>query len=246
MSHLSNVSIADLNEIKKQYQGKDLDIVLNKIENGYPVQYVIGNVNFCGNKIIVNENVLIPRYETEFLVELIKNTISSEFQGNIVDLGTGSGCIAITLGKIFKNSDIKGIDISCDAIDVANINKKNNEVTNVTFEAKDMLDIENFDDFDIIVSNPPYVSYSEETGIETKYEPQNAIFADDDGLLFYKEIIKKVSLSMVKPKHIFFEIGMNQASKIKEYSKIYLDDYKVDVYQDLSKKDRYVHIYLNK
>ena len=143
-------------ELEKQYQGKELDIVLNRIKNGYPVQYAIGNVNFYGNYIEVNENVLIPRYETEFLIDLISKTINKSFSGSIIDLGTGSGCIAISLAKIFPDSDVTGIDISMEAIKVAEKNKINNKVTNVTFKQKDINNIKNFDLFNIVVSNPPY------------------------------------------------------------------------------------------
>lgn len=243
MNHLNKISSADLIELKKQYQGDDLDIVLNKIENGYPVQYVIGNVNFYGNVIEVNENVLIPRYETEFLVDLINKLLPKDRDYTILDLGTGSGCIAISLAKLFKNSEVYGIDISNEAINVANKNKEINKVTNVTFNCTDMNLIDDYSNYDVIVSNPPYVSFDENTGIETKYEPQNAIFADNSGLYFYELILKTASNSKTKPKHIFFEIGMTQAEKISKYVKTYLPDYNINTYKDLSGKDRYIHIY---
>ena len=247
MSHLSNsIGVAELNELKKQYQGENLDIVLKKIENGYPVQYAIGNVNFYGNTIKVNENVLIPRYETEFLVDLIRKTLNEEFSGNIMDIGSGSGCISISLAKIFPKSNVIGIDINKKAIDLSEENKKENMVTNVFFINKDIKEVEEFTSVDGVVSNPPYVSIEEEVGIETKYEPQNAIFADNDGLEFYEKIISIVSNSKYKPKHIFFEIGMNQAESIKSIINNFLENYNVDVFKDLSNKNRYIHIYMNK
>lgn len=241
---MNNISISnsDLELLKEKYQDGSLDIILNKIKNGYPVQYAIGNVNFCGNKIIVNENVLIPRYETEFLVDLILKTIPHEYKGNIIDIGTGSGCISVSLAKILVYTNIVGIDISSSAIDVANQNKIINNVNNVDFINKDLFEINNFDGYEIIVSNPPYVSHDEQVGDETKFEPQNAIFADNNGLLFYEDIIRKVSKSRTV-KHIFFEIGMTQASVIRTYVEKYLSNYKMDVYQDLANKDRYIHIY---
>lgn len=233
-------------ELEKQYQGKELDIVLNRIKNGYPVQYAIGNVNFYGNYIEVNENVLIPRYETEFLIDLISKTINKSFSGSIIDLGTGSGCIAISLAKIFPDSDVTGIDISMEAIKVAEKNKINNKVTNVTFKQKDINNIKNFDLFNIVVSNPPYVSIEEETGKETKYEPQNAIFAIDNGLYYYKKIIEKISKTKIKPEHVFFEIGMKQAEMIEKLCTDLLQNYSCKIFKDLSGKDRYIHIYMNK
>lgn len=247
MNHLNNINLgeADYNELKKKYQGENLDIALNKIKEGYPVQYLIGNVNFYGNIIKVSESVLIPRYETEFLVDLIKKSINNNESLKILDIGTGSGCISISLAKIFINSQITGIDISSEAISVANENKGLNKVSNVEFVNKDLFTIDNFEDFDIIVSNPPYVSLTEDVGIETKYEPQNAIFADNNGLIFYEDIIKKVSISQ-RVKHIFFEIGMNQKEEIENLCNIYLKDYNVSSYKDLAGKNRYVHIILNK
>ena len=100
----------------------------------------------------------------------------------------------------------------------------------------------NFNNFEIIISNPPYVSYNEEVGKETKFEPQNAIFAENNGLVFYEEIIKKASLSN-NIKHIFFEIGMNQAKDINAIKDKYLPNYKIEIHKDLAGKDRYIYIF---
>lgn len=242
---MNSVSSIDFEELKKIYQGEDLDIILNKIKNGYPVQYAIGNVDFYGNRIIVNENVLIPRFETEFLVDYIYKSLDKDKNYNIFEIGVGSGCISISLAKLFQNSNITGIDISKNAINVANINKKENSVDNITFINNDLFCMENFGNYNVIVSNPPYVGYNEEVGIETKYEPQNAIFADDHGLIFYKKIIDLVSASR-SVEHVFFEIGMNQAELIKAYSNDKLNNYTCEIKQDLANKDRYIHIFLNK
>ena len=243
MNHLNNINAcdADLKELRNNLSTEEYNEALEKIKEGYPIQYLIGNVNFYGNKILVNENVLIPRYETEFLVDLIKNKLDKNNSYNILDIGTGSGCISISLSKIFSNSNITGIDISNGAIEVANKNKEINNVDNVTFINNDLSNINSFDGYDIIVSNPPYVSYNEEVGIETKYEPQNAIFADDNGLYFYKEIIKKASLSKVKA--IFFEIGANQKEEIYKIKDQYLKEYHVETFKDLANKDRYIYIF---
>lgn len=245
MKHLNNLSNIDLELLKEKYQGESLDIALNKVKNGYPVQYLIGNVNFCGNTIEVDESVLIPRFETEFLIDLISRLIPKDYNKRILDIGTGSGCIAISVGKIYKESTVTGIDVSKYAIDIASKNRKINNVDNVDFINKDLFEVDNFEDYEIIISNPPYVAYDEAVGTETKYEPQNAIFADNNGLVFYEEIIKKVSISK-NVKHIFFEIGMKQASSIKDYAIKYIPNYTVETYKDLANKDRYMHIYLNK
>lgn len=241
---MNNCSItnADLKLLKEKYQGESLDIVLNKIKNGYPVQYLIGNVNFCGNTILVDENVLIPRYETEFLVELILKTLPNDYNKNIIDIGTGSGCIAISIAKTLNNSNVTGIDISTSAINVANKNKDLNNLDNVKFIEQDLFSTDNFNDYDVIISNPPYVSYDEIVGVETKYEPQNAIFADNNGLIYYEEILKKASLSN-SVRHIFFEIGMNQANDIENLKNKYLPSFQIKIYKDLANKDRYIYIF---
>ena len=239
---MNNISKVDLELLEKKYQGESLDIALNKIKEGYPVQYLIGNVNFCGNIINVNENVLIPRYETEFLVELVLKSIPENFKGNILDIGTGSGCISISIAKKLKNAKVVGIDISKKALEVATSNKELNSSNNVEFKNIDLFNMHNFNNFEIIISNPPYVSYNEEVGKQTKFEPQNAIFAENNGLVFYEEIIKKASLSN-NIKHIFFEIGMNQAKDINAIKDKYLPNYKIEIHKDLAGKDRYIHIF---
>ena len=241
---MNNISDVYLEELKKKYHGKKLDIALNKVKKGYPIQYLIGDVNFYGNKINVNKAVLIPRYETEFLVDLILNKLINEKKYKILDIGTGSGCIAISIAKRLTNSQVVGIDVSKKALRVANKNKKMNMVNNLDFKKLNVFKCLNFNDYSVIVSNPPYVSYNEKVGLETKYEPQNAIFADNNGLIFYEEIIKKVSTSK-NVEHIFFEIGMYQAKPIEKFKNEYLSEYKFEKIKDLSGKDRYIHIYLN-
>lgn len=241
MNLLNNVCDADLKALKEKYTEDEINSFKSKIEQGYPVQYLIGNVCFYGNNIDVTEDVLIPRYETEFLVDLIKNKLDINKQYKMIDIGTGSGCISISLAKLFKSSSITGIDISKKAIDVANLNKEKNKVNNLELINTSIEDVENFNEYDVIISNPPYVSEIESVGEETKYEPQNAIFAPNNGLYFYKEILKKVSKTN-KSLDIFFEIGMNQAEEIKNISKKYLQSFEYEVYKDLAGKDRYVHI----
>ena len=210
MNHLNNISNIDLKELSNIYQGDELEKVIEEVKNGYPVQYKIGYVNFYGNKINVNESVLIPRFETEFLVDYVKNILPKESAYNIIDIGTGSGCIAISVAKIFNSSHVEGIDISKKAIDVAIKNMKENNVDNVIFNVKDIFSVDNFDKYDVIISNPPYVSREEKVGIETKYEPQNAIFAEKDGLIFYEKILEIVSKTRNK-----IEIFLNITLKLK-------------------------------
>ena len=158
---------------------------------------------------------------------------------NILELGTGSGCISIALKK---NIDCKvsAVDISEDAIQVARENATLNKVS-IDFKVQDMLNI-NYEGYDLIISNPPYVSETEPVGKETQYEPQNALFAKEKGLFFYQEIIKKISELSTKPKLIAVEIGMTQGNVLLEFSKKHLSTMTSSIEKDLTGRDRYLFI----
>lgn len=211
------ISMPDWQILKEKYP--NTDELLEKLQTGYPPQYLIGDVEFLNTKIKVNENVLIPRFETENLVDktikyakkLFKNKI------NIVDLGTGSGCIAIALKKNL-DCDVTAIDISKEALEIAKSNALINEVK-VTFLDKSM--IEPLDkNYDILISNPPYIPYDGYVEKKVKtYEPSLALFAEDSGLYFYKEILNKHLKNLNKPGLIAFEIGDHQQNLLEEYLK---------------------------
>ena len=231
---------------EKEYLNKYLDKELlsegiKRLENGEPVQYIVGNVDFYKYNFIVNKNVLIPRFETELLVEKTLNYINKYFDKNIdiVDLGTGSGCIAITLSKEL-NISVDAVDISEKALEVANINNIKNE-SNVNFYLGNMLEPLN-KKYDVIISNPPYISRNEEImDIVKNNEPELALYADNEGLYYYEKIIKEAS-NYLKDKYLIaFEIGYKQAEKIKEYALTYLDG-EVFIEQDYSGKDRFIFI----
>ena len=227
-------------EYLKKYIDKDkLEDGLKRLENGEPVQYIVGNVDFYGNKIIVNKNVLIPRFETEGLVEkTIEYFKNNKKMLNILDLGTGSGCIAIALKKEL-NCNVDAVDISIDALEVAKENAKLNNVE-INFINSDMLD-KVTKKYDLIISNPPYIAYDEEImDIVKDNEPHIALYASDDGLFYYKEIIKEANKYLNDNGLLAFEIGYLQGDKLLEYSKKYFD--KVKVEKDLSGKDRYLFI----
>ena len=158
---------SDIEYLKKYIKESNLDDnyyqeCLQKIEAGIPIQYIIGNVDFYGNIIKVNESVLIPRFETELLVDKTIHKINQIFKNqkiDIIDLGTGSGCIAITLKKEI-NSNVDALDISIDAIKVAKDNAKDNNVE-INFINQDMSTYKE-KKYDVIISNPPYIKYDEE------------------------------------------------------------------------------------
>ena len=180
-----------------------------------PIQYVIGNVNFFGNTFKVNENVLIPRFETEELVENTINLIKKYFDKpvRIIDLGTGSGCIGITLKKNLPESDVTLLDISNDALIVAKENAKLNNVS-VNFILSDMWDNVN-DKYDVIISNPPYIKTNEQIeDIVYNNEPHLALYGGDDGMDLYRKIRNNLE-NHVNDKFILaMEIGYDEKDNV--------------------------------
>lgn len=237
--------MSDIEYLEKYLPSDKLEEGKKRLENGEPVQYIVGNVDFYGNIINVNKNVLIPRFETEELVEKTVNLIKKYFDGkvNIVDLGTGSGCIAIAIKKQI-DCNMDAIDISSDALEVARENAKINDV-NINFYQGDMLDALN-KKYDIIISNPPYIAYDEEImDIVKKNEPHLALYASDNGLYFYHKILEKASNYVNDKSIIAFEIGYTQGLEIVSTAKKYFPQAKILLEKDLQNKDRFVFILNN-
>lgn len=221
---------------------KDIDSDYQRLLEGYPIQYLIGYVNFYGYKINVNENVLIPRYETEYLVEKTIKYSKKLFNKkvNILDLGTGSGSISIALGKEL-DSNVTAVDILDSALEVAKMNAKENNL-DIKFIKSNMLD-EVTGKYDIVISNPPYIDTDEKIMDSVKkYEPNIALFASEDGLYFYKKIISNIKLFLNKKFIIAFEIGWWQGNLIKDIATEYFKDSKIIIEKDLTNRDRYVFI----
>ena len=230
-------------QLLKEKYPNHLEEICQKLKQNYPVQYLIGNVDFYDCIINVNENVLIPRFETELLVEKgIKRINQMKIKNpKIIDLGTGSGCIAIAIKKNVT-CDMTAVDISKKALQLAKENAIQNNVE-ITFIEKDMTKI-NLEGFDIVISNPPYVKESELVGEETKYEPQNAIFAKEEGLYFYKKIITSISKQKQLPSLIAFEIGMEQGEVLEKLTKEYLPTYQCSIEKDYQNRNRFVFLEL--
>ena len=232
-------------EYLKKYLEKDkLDKGLKLLKKGLPIQYIIGNVSFYGYPINVNKDVLIPRFETEELVENTLKYINKYFKGKIdvLEIGTGSGCISIALKKENNNLNITSTDISKKALKVAKNNAKINNVC-INFINTNIYDNIN-DKFDCIISNPPYIAKNEKIeDIVYNNEPHIALFADNNGLYFYEEILKNIK-NIIKDKYLIaFEIGMTQSKQIKDIINKYLPNSNIIVKKDLQNRDRMIFIH---
>lgn len=218
---------------------KFIDMRCNKI----PLQHITGKQEFMGLSFNVNEDVLIPRQDTELLVESVLNYLKQNIQGKkvkVLDMCTGSGCIAISIKKLAENVDVTAVDLSQNALKVAIDNAKQLDAK-VTFIESDLF--ENVSGkYDIIVSNPPYIRKSDiETLMEEvkNHEPMMALDGDEDGLIFYKKISEKLNEYLSDDGMIFYEIGYDQGKTVPDILKQY--NFKdINVYKDLSGNDRVV------
>ncbi len=240
----------DIDEYNKKYLEKYLDSTkledgLNRLKNGEPVQYIVGNVDFYGLEIDVDKRVLIPRFDTEELVEHTTKLVNKYFDGcaNIIDLGTGSGCISLALKNNLPKSSITGVDISYDALDVANHNKEKLKL-DVNFIHSDMLD-DISDKYDVIISNPPYLSkeFSYVEDIVNNNEPSIALYADDNGMYFYNKILSTCSKNLKDRYMIAFEMDEHEGEMIKSLAFKYLgNDIDVNILKALNGNERFIII----
>ena len=184
--------------------------IVEKRKQNYPLQYIFGKWEFYGLELFVDKSALIPRFETEILVdEILKLDCKKD---KILDIGCGSGAISLALADNLRKSQIYGIDISKEAINLSKRNKEKLNLKNVKFYESDIFSNVKEKNFDIIVSNPPYIDDADMKTLEKElsFEPQNALYGGKDGLFFYREIIEN-SLDYLSEKGVMaFEIGYNQ------------------------------------
>jgi release factor glutamine methyltransferase len=226
--HLHQMKRVDL-ALKPHLEMNDSDVskwnsILEELKIQKPIQYILGETEFYGLKFLVNEDVLIPRSETEELVDLVLKSTKGEVQNtklNVLEIGTGSGCIPISLKKNLSNADVFAIDISKKALKIAKKNAAVNQVE-ITFIQADILKTNDLSElstfnfqlpisFDIIVSNPPYVRMLEKEEIKPnvlEYEPHLALFVENhDALLFYRKIGQLAMKNLSENGMLFFEIN---------------------------------------
>ena len=234
-------------KLKESQINKILDS-LDKLKNHYPIDYIINKKFFLDNEFYVNEDVLIPRPETEELTKwILQDNLEIKEKKRVIDIATGSGCIAISLSYHNKYFETVGIDISKKALDVCEINKKRIS-SEVTFLEHDIRIKKNFTEkFDIVVSNPPYLTKNETLtiGQNVKFEPQIALFAPSNNpLLYYKKIFDFSRVNLNKNGQIYLEINPAYIKEIKQIlAENNLND--VNFRDDFRGKKRFLKIVLN-
>ena len=239
----ANINDLDWQLLTKKYD--NMEKILPKINAGYPIPYLLGDISFYGYPFKVNENVLIPRFETETLIEKLTILIKklNLETSNLIDLGTGSGVIAITLKKIIPTLEITAIDKSVKALEVARENALLNGV-NICLEEKDIFTYELPKNISIIVSNPPYIEESSNYSPNIMYEPKEAIFVPDNNPLIYYEQILKLAVSKINSKFLIaFEIDEDHKLDMQNLIKRYFPNSKFSIEEDLTGKTRYAFIY---
>ena len=226
-----------------------LHFAVKELLKNKPVQYILGETEFCGMRFFVDENVLIPRPETEELVNQLVSCSVNQLHSpsfRILDIGTGSGCIAISIAKLLKDSVVTAVDVSEKALEVAKKNAETNGV-NVNFIKDDILNHKNQelldDQFDIIVSNPPYVCESEKTEMRANvldYEPSTALFvSDNDPLIFYRKILEFAQTHLKTNGEVWFEINEKLGNEMKDLCQEKGFE-KVEIIKDFRERDRVV------
>ncbi|KRL65634.1 N5-glutamine S-adenosyl-L-methionine-dependent methyltransferase [Companilactobacillus versmoldensis DSM 14857 = KCTC 3814] len=249
--------LSGLNYTQLQLRRNDLvsEEILTKFNQGIqlllkdePVQYILGEAYFLGEKFSVDDNVLIPRQETEEMVEKIIQD-HSESSMSILDVGTGSGVIAISLALKFPDDEVVASDISSDALKVAAKNAQRLQTDNVHFFQSNLFSNDKLGKFDVIVSNPPYIAESEQNVMDQsviKYEPDLALYGKNDGLDFYERFSKQVIEYLNPGGKLYMEFGYNQKNKIKQIFSNNMPDYAVEFYKDISGNYRYLKLFRKK
>ena len=226
IEHFAGYGVADI-IMGKKLDDEKLELVAQKAKlrasTRQPIQYIIGEADFMGEKFIVNPSVLIPRDETEILVRKAIEIIKEQHLKSVLDIGTGSGCIACMIAKM-TNATVIGADISFEALETAFKNMEKLKLFNrALFRKSDLFSMIREDEkFDMIISNPPYIPQSEKKNIqkEVTFEPDAALYTNDEnGLEFYEKIIKDAPKFLNKNGYLLFELGINESLAVAQIMK---------------------------
>ncbi|MFY3792968.1 peptide chain release factor N(5)-glutamine methyltransferase [Ureibacillus sp. MALMAid1270] len=231
------ITEADLNRFEQ---------FVNEHAKGKPVQYLIGYEEFYGRKFQVDESVLIPRPETEELIlgtlDRIKRIFGQNKEINLVDIGTGSGAIAITMKLELPTAKVTATDISQDALNTAKRNA-NELQAKIDFRLGDLTNPIQNEKWDVVLSNPPYIAFDEAVDMSEvvlKHEPHTALFAEENGLILYRKLAENLPNLLNKPALIGLEIGYTQGEKVANFFKNSFPQAKIEIVKDINKKNRMI------
>lgn len=232
-----------LNQPAKIGMWEQIEPLLIRLSNFEPLQYITKQAEFYGREFIVSPDTLIPRPETEELVEKIIAFLSEQSSGKVLEIGVGTGCIIHTLALECPGFSYQGVDISEGALEVAKKNQEKYELENVSLYLSDVFQEVSPQKFVCIISNPPYIDVSEKNVMDEsvlRFEPEVALFAEDEGLAIYRNIAQNLENYLLEEGQAFFEIGFQQGKAVQQLFKQYCPNREVSVHKDLSGNDRMI------
>ena len=222
---------------------EQMESLLIRLSNFEPLQYITGQAEFYGREFIVSPDTLIPRPETEELVEKIITFLAKYSGGKVLEIGVGTGCIIHTLALECPDYSYQGVDISEGALEVAKKNKEKYKLNNVSLYLSDVFQEVSLQKFIAIISNPPYIDVSEKNVMDESvlcFEPELALFAEDKGLAIYRNIAENLENYLLEEGQAFFEIGFKQGKVVQQLFKQYCPNREVSIHKDLSGNDRMI------
>ncbi len=222
---------------------EQMESLLIRLSNFEPLQYITGQAEFYGREFIVSPDTLIPRPETEELVEKIITFLAKYSGGKVLEIGVGTGCIIHTLALECPDYSYQGVDISEGALEVAKKNKEKYKLNNVSLYLSDVFQEVSLQKFIAIISNPPYIDVSEKNVMDEsvlRFEPELALFAEDKGLAIYRNIAENLENYLLEEGQAFFEIGFKQGKVVQQLFKQYCPNREVSIHKDLSGNDRMI------
>ena len=232
-----------LNQPAKIGMWEQMEPLLIRLSNFEPLQYITKQAEFYGREFIVSPDTLIPRPETEELVEKIIAFLSEQSSGKVLEIGVGTGCIIHTLALESPDFSYQGVDISEGALEVAKKNQEKYKLENVSLYLSDVFHEVSPQKFIAIISNPPYIDISEKNVMDEsvlRFEPEVALFAEDEGLAIYRNIAENLENYLLEEGQAFFEIGFQQGKAVQQLFEYYCPNREVSVHKDLSGNDRMI------
>lgn len=221
----------------------EMEPLLIRLSNFEPLQYITKQAEFYGREFIVSPDTLIPRPETEELVEKIIAFLSEQSSGKVLEIGVGTGCIIHTLALEYPGFSYQGVDISEGALEVAKKNQEKYQLENVSLYLSDVFQKVSPQKFVCIISNPPYIDVSEKNVMDEsvlRFEPEVALFAENEGLAIYRNIAENLETYLLEEGQAFLEIGFKQGKAVQQLFEQYCPNREVSIHKDLSGNDRMI------